>query len=59
MIEYIKAVLGLHTGLYTLRLSRQLAGWIQDKKAHDACRNCPVHGNLDSPQRAVPITNAL
>ncbi|MGG6295658.1 methylation-associated defense system protein MAD7 [Leptolyngbya sp. AN02str] len=54
MIEYLKAVLGLHTGLYTLRLARQLAGWTQDKQSHEACRNCPVYGNLKQPFRECP-----
>lgn len=54
MIEYLKAILGLHTGLYTLRLSRQLAGWISDKRAHEACLNCPVYGNKSAPFEECP-----
>lgn len=59
MIDYLKAILGLHTGLYTLRLARQLTGWIQDKEAHEACRSCPVHGNLDQPFAGCPYTQRL
>ncbi|NEZ64671.1 hypothetical protein D0962_18070 [Leptolyngbyaceae cyanobacterium CCMR0082] len=54
MIEYLKAILGLHTGLYTLRLSRQLAGWINDKQAHEACLDCPVYGNTTEPFEKCP-----
>lgn len=49
MIEYLKTVLGLHLGLYTLRVARQLPGWIRDKEAHGTCRACPVYGNTDAP----------
>jgi hypothetical protein len=59
MIDYLKAILGLHTGLYTLRLSRQLTGWIQDKKAHDACNDCPVHGSQEEPFAGCPYTQRL
>jgi hypothetical protein len=59
MIDYLKAILGLHTGLYTLRLSRQLTGWIQDNKAHDACNDCPVHGSQEEPFAGCPYTQRL
>lgn len=54
MIEYLRSIFGLHTGLYTLRLSRQLSGWVRNKKADDACKDCPVHGNLDEPFADCP-----
>jgi hypothetical protein len=54
MIDYLKTVFGLHVGLYTLRLSRQLAGWIEDKQSHLTCRNCPVHGAKDTPFEGCP-----
>jgi hypothetical protein len=46
MIDYLKAVLGLHLALFTLRIARQLPGWIQARKADDACLNCKVSGAL-------------
>jgi hypothetical protein len=50
MIDYLKTVFGLHVALYTLRLSRQLAGWLRDRESHPTCRECPVHG-----ARALPF----
>ena len=54
MIDYLKTVFGLHIGLYTLRISRQLAGWIEDKQSHPTCRTCPVHGAKDVPFEGCP-----
>jgi hypothetical protein len=54
MIDYLKTIFGLHVGLYTLRLTRQLAGWIKDREAHPACRECPVHGAKARPFEGCP-----
>jgi hypothetical protein len=54
MIEYLKTIFGLHIGLYTLRLGRQLAGWIEDRQAHPTCVNCPVHGAKPQPFAGCP-----
>ncbi len=54
MIEYLRTIFGLHTALHTLRVSRQLTGWIADKKANDACRSCPVKGAADKPFEECP-----
>lgn len=54
MIDYLKTVLALHLGMYTLRLSRQLAGWIEEKASHPTCRSCPVHGAKDVPFEGCP-----
>ena len=54
MIEYLRAILGLHLGLYTLRVARQLSGWIRDCGAHARCRDCPVHGNTQDPFADCP-----
>jgi len=54
IIDYLKTLFGLHIGLYTLRLSRQLTGWIRDRRAHDACRNCPVQGTKPRPFEGCP-----
>lgn len=43
MIDYLKTVMGLHLGLYILRLRRQLAGWIRDRQASIACTR-PICG---------------
>ena len=59
MIEYLKTILGLHLGQYTLRLARQLPGWIANKGAHSVCRSCPVYGNTDSPFAECPYTVTL
>jgi hypothetical protein len=59
MIEYLKTILGLHLGLYTLRLARQLPGWIAGQQAHAACRQCPVYGNSESPFGECPYSVSL
>lgn len=59
MIDYLKTILGLHLGLYTLRVARQLPGWIAAKEAHPTCRNCPVYGHLESPFADCPYQVSL
>ena len=59
MIDYLKTILGLHLGLYTLRVARQLPGWIADKQAHATCRSCPVYGHLASPFAECPYKISL
>jgi hypothetical protein len=54
MIDYLKTILGLHLGLFTLRVGRQLSGWIRDRKAHEKCLTCPVYGHDDSPFAECP-----
>lgn len=59
MVDYLKAVMGLHLGLYILRVGRQLAGWIKDKEVSKACRECPVWGTSDEPFKECPYGVAL
>lgn len=59
MIDYLKTILGLHLGLFTLRVGRQLSGWIRDRRAHDKCRSCPVFGNHSSPFAECPYEVTL
>lgn len=59
MIDYLKTVMGLHLGLYILRLRRQLTGWIQDKQTASACRACPVWGTSHAPFKDCPYGVAL
>jgi hypothetical protein len=59
MIDYLKTVFGLHVALYTLRLSRQLTGWLSDKRAHSACLSCPVSGHKDVPFDGCPYQQYL
>lgn len=54
MIEYLRTIFGLHTALYTLRLSRQLTGWLADRKSNSVCRHCPVQGGSDQPFAECP-----
>lgn len=42
LISYLRTALGLHVGLYLLRLFHQLPGWVDAKSAHPACLKCPV-----------------
>lgn len=59
MIDYLRAILGLHLGLYTLRLARQLSGWIRDRASHPTCRDCPVYGNNDDTFAECPYPVAF
>lgn len=54
MIDYLKTIFGLHVGLYVFRLSRQLSGWLKDKKAHPTCVKCPVYGTEKEPFAECP-----
>lgn len=54
MIGYLRTAIGLHIGLYLLRLFRQLTGWVHDQEAHPTCRNCPVHPNQQQPFVGCP-----
>ena len=54
MIGYLRTAIGLHLGLYLLRLFRQVTGWVQDKSAHPDCRNCPVIPNQPQPFSCCP-----
>jgi hypothetical protein len=54
MIDYLRTILGLHLGIYTLRLGRQLSGWIRDCGSHPKCRSCPVYGNTEDPFAECP-----
>ena len=59
MIDYLKTIFGLHMGLYTLRVARQLPGWVNDKTAHDKCINCPVHGHREQPFEGCPYQQSF
>jgi hypothetical protein len=59
MIDYLRAILGLHLGLYTLRLGRQLSGWLRDCGSHPKCRSCPVYGYSDDPFAECPYPLAF
>ncbi|RKH73126.1 hypothetical protein D7X96_03495 [Corallococcus interemptor] len=54
MIDYLKTLFGLHLGLFTMRVGRQLSGWIRDRKAHPTCRECPVSGAHEDPFASCP-----
>lgn len=59
MIDYLKTILGLHLGLFTLRVTKQLSGWIADKRANDVCRKCPVYGDSAIPFSECPYSVTL
>lgn len=54
MIDYLKTILGLHLGIYTFRVARQLWGWISDRKANPTCQECPVQGTHADPFAGCP-----
>lgn len=59
MIDYLKTVFGLHTALYILRLSRQLAGWLRDGTPHAKCLQCPVRGHAEVPFAECPYDQSF
>jgi hypothetical protein len=59
MIDYLKTILGLHLGLYTLRVGRQLSGWIRDGAANDVCIECPVRGTDHDPFKDCPYKQSF
>jgi hypothetical protein len=59
MIDYLKTVMGLHLGLYILRLRRQLTGWIRNREASQVCLDCPVWGTSKEPFKECPYGVAL
>ena len=59
MIDYLRTILGLHLGIYTLRVSRQLTGWIRDCGSSPTCRSCPVYGSNDDPFGECPYPVTL
>lgn len=54
MIDYLRTILGLHLGIFTLRLGRQLSGWIKQCGSHPTCRTCPVYGTEADPFEKCP-----
>jgi hypothetical protein len=59
MIDYLKTILGIHLGLYTLRVGRQLSGWIRDKAANPTCAQCPVRGTEHDPFKDCPYKQSF
>lgn len=59
MIDYLRMMLGMHLGIYTLRLARQLSGWIRDRGSHPTCRDCPVFGHHADPFADCPYPVAF
>ena len=58
MIDYLRTILGLHLGIYTLRLGRQLftAGTVTPAHIRNVDR--PVYGNTENPfvECPYPVT---
>jgi hypothetical protein len=54
MISYLRTAIGLHLGLYLLRLFKLVTGWVQDQSANPACLNCPVQANHAQPFANCP-----
>ncbi len=54
LIGYLRAALGLHLGMYLLRLFRQVSGWTRDAQAHPTCQNCQVDARSERPFARCP-----
>lgn len=55
LIDYLRTLVGLHLGLYLLRLFHQLPGWVAQREAHPVCLACPVRpGEQPQPFHPCP-----
>lgn len=59
MIDYLKTILALHLGIFTMRIGRQITGWLADKACHASCRECPVSGQRAKPFEECPYRISL
>ena len=60
MVDYMQVLMGLHLGLYHLRLLKLLPALIKRKGADPTCGNCPVRASdLVDPQNGCPYTFGL
>ncbi len=57
LLRYLKVLIGLHTGLYLLKLFRFLPRYVEQGRRDDVCKNCPVRANLEKPFAACPYHN--
>lgn len=55
MVEYLRALFGLHLGLYALRIAHQLSGWLSEQAAHPTCHRCPVYAHEPHPMASCPF----
>lgn len=54
LLEYLRTLIGLHVGLYLLRLFLFLPDWVKQGKRHAACQNCPVSAHQSEPFKDCP-----
>ena len=54
MIGYLRTAIGLHLGLYLLRLFKLVTGWVRDQSANPVCLNCPVQATDARPFADCP-----
>lgn len=55
LIDYLRTLIGLHLGLYLLRLFHQLPGWVARSGGHPTCLDCPVRpGEQARPFQPCP-----
>lgn len=54
LLEYLRIIIGLHVGLYLLKLFQMLPDWVAKGQRHAACQKCPVFANLKEPYKECP-----
>jgi hypothetical protein len=54
LLEYLRTLIGLHTGMYLLRLFHMLPDWVQKGARPSACQNCPVNAQAPEPFAQCP-----
>lgn len=59
LLEYIRTLIGIHVGLYLLRLFNILPDWIKNGKRHTTCKSCPVQGDHIDPFKQCPYQSNL
>lgn len=54
LLEYLRTLIGIHVGLYLLKLFKLLPDWVKRGTRHSVCKNCPIQGNADAPFKDCP-----
>ena len=54
LLEYLRTLIGMHVGLYLLKLFKMLPGWVKHGERHSQCRNCSANGEMEQPFHNCP-----
>jgi len=59
LLEYLRTIIGIHTGLYLFRLFYILPDWIKKGERNIICKSCPVQGDSANPFENCPYQSFL